>query len=65
MAAVILEVIPAGYTTCPKNIIYVFANTDENNIVSKNYCIAYHDDNMSFLTKWRSDIYPTDGNKVA
>ena len=53
MAAVILQLIPSFYTTFSKNSLFNSANTYEKYIVSKEYCIARHDDNKCFLTNCR------------
>ena len=44
MAAAMLQVIPSFYTTYPINSLFVSANTYEKDIVSKEYCIAGHND---------------------
>ena len=49
MAAVLLQVIPSFYTIFSKNSLLTSANTYEKFIVSKEYCIARHDDKMCFL----------------
>ena len=49
MAAVMLLVIPSFYTNYSKNSLFISANTYEKYIVSKEYCIAGHDDKMCFL----------------
>ena len=56
MAAVMLQVIPSFYTNCSKNSLFISANTYENFIVVKEYCIAHHDDKMCFLPKCRYHI---------
>ena len=48
MAAVMLQVIPSFYTSFSKNSLFIFANTYEKFIVSKEYSIARHDDKMCF-----------------
>ena len=48
-----LQVIPSFYINCSKNSLFVSANTYENYIVSKEYCIARHDDKMCFLPNCR------------
>ena len=53
MAAVMLQVIPSFYTNFSKNSLFIPANTYETYIVSKEYCIAGHDDKMCFLPKCR------------
>ena len=53
MAAVMLQVVPSFYTNYSKNSLFVSANTYENYIVSKEYCIAGHDDKMCFLPNCR------------
>ena len=56
MAAVMLQVIPSFYTNFSKNGLFVSANTYEKFIVSKEYCIARHDDKMCFLPNCRCHI---------
>ena len=56
MAAVMLQVIPSFYTNYSKNILFISANTYENYIVSKEYCIARQDDKMCFLPNCRYHI---------
>ena len=56
MAAVMLEVIPSFYTNYSKNSPFNSANTYENYIVSKEYCIARHGDKMCFLPNCRYHI---------
>ena len=56
MAAVVLQVIPSFYTIYSKNSLFISANTYEKNIVSKEYCIAGHDDKMCFLPNCRYHI---------
>ena len=56
MAAVMLQVISSFYTNYSKNSLFISANTYEKNIVSKEYCIAGHDDKMRFLPNCRHHI---------
>ena len=56
MAAVMLLVIPSFYRNYSKNSLFISANTYEKYIVSKEYCIARHDDKMCFRTNWRYHI---------
>ena len=58
MAAVMLQVIPSFYTNYSKNSLFISANTYEKFIVSKEYCIAGHDDKMCFLPNCRYNIIP-------
>ncbi len=44
------------YTTYSKNSLFISANTYEKFIVSKEYCIARHDDTMCFLPNCRYHI---------
>ena len=53
MAVVILKVIPSFYTNYSKNALCFSTNTKKKNIVSKKYCVARHDDKMSFLPNCR------------
>ena len=50
-ADVMLQVIPSFYTNYSKTSVFFSAQTYENYIVSKEYCIARHDDKMCFLPK--------------
>ena len=56
MAAVKLQVIPSFCTIYSKNRFFISANSYEKYIVSKEYCIARHDDIMCFLPKCRYHI---------
>ena len=56
MAAVILQVFLSFYTNYSKNSPFFSANTCEKYNVSKEYCIARHDDKMCFLPKCRYHI---------
>ena len=56
MAAVMLQVIPSFYTIYSKNSLFLSANTYEKYIVSKEHCIAGHDDKMCFLPNCRYHI---------
>ena len=51
-----LQVIPSFYTNYSKNSLFISANTYEKYIVSKEYCIARHDDKMCFLPNCRYHI---------
>ena len=53
MAAVMLQVIPSVHTNYSKHNLFISANTYEKYIVSKEYCIALHDDKMCFLPNCR------------
>ena len=56
MAAVMLQMIPSFYTIYSKNSFFISANTYEKIILSKEYCIARHDDKMCFLPNRRYHI---------
>ena len=56
MAAVMLQVIPSFNINYPKKSLFISANTYEKFIVSKEYCIARHDDKMCFLPNCRYHI---------
>ena len=56
MADVMLQAIPSFYRNYSKNSLFIFANTYEKYIVSKEYCIARHDDKMCFLYNCRYHI---------
>ena len=51
-----LQVITSFYTNYSKNSLLNSANTYEKDIVSKEYCIARHDDKMCFLPNCRYHI---------
>ena len=51
-----LQVIPSFYKNYSKNSFFVSANTYENYILSKDYCISRHDDKMCFLPNFRYHI---------
>ena len=53
MAAVMLQVIPSFHTNYSKNSLFISANTYEKYIMSKEYCIADHNDKMCFLPNCR------------
>ena len=53
MAAVMLQLIPSFYTNNSENSLFSSANTYEKFIVSKEYCIARHDEKMCFLPNCR------------
>ena len=46
-----------------KNSLFIFVNTYENYKVSRDYCIASHDDKMCFLPKCGHHIIITEVNK--
>ena len=50
-----LQLIPSFYTIYSKNSLFISANTYEK-FVSKDYCIARHDDKMCFLPNCRYHI---------
>ena len=56
MAVVMVQVIPSFYTTFSKDSHFNSANTYEKFIVSKEYCIARHDDKVCFLPNCRYHI---------
>ena len=51
-----LQVIPSFHTNCSKAASLLSANTYENYILSKEYCVAHHDDKMCFLPNCRYHI---------
>ena len=59
-----LQVIPSLYTIYSKNSLFISANTYEKNIVSKEYCIARHDDKLCFLPNCRYHIFLIGNIKV-
>ena len=58
MAAVMLQVIPSFYTKYSKSSRFISANSYEKYIVSKEYCIARHDDKICFLPSCRYHNIP-------
>ena len=56
MAAVMLQMIPSFHASYSKNSLFISANTYEKYIVSKEYCIAGHDDKTCFLPICRYHI---------
>ena len=56
MAADVLQVIPSFYAMFKKNSPFTSANTYENFIVSKEYCIAHHAADICFLPNCRCHI---------
>ena len=56
MTAVMLQVIPSGFTNHSKNSLLISANTYEKYIVSKKYCIARQDDKMCFIPSCRYHV---------
>ena len=56
MAAVMLQVIPSFYANYSKNSLFISVNTYENYIVSKEHCLASHDDKMFFLPNCRYHV---------
>ena len=56
MAAVMIQVILSFYTNSSENSLLIFANRYENNKLSKEHCIACHDDKMCFLSNCRYSI---------
>ena len=59
MTAVMLQVIPSFYTNYSKNSLFISANTYKKYIVSKEFCIAGHDDKMHILPNCRYHIILT------
>ena len=53
MAAVILQAITSFYTFYSKTSLFNSTNTHEKKIVSKEYCIARHDEKTCFLPQCR------------
>ena len=56
MAAVMLQVIPRFCRNYSKNSLFIPATSYQKNFVSKEYCIARHDDKMCFLPNCRYHI---------
>ena len=56
MAAVMLQVIPSFCSNYSQNSLFISANTYKKIIVSKEYCVARHDDKMCFLPNCRYHI---------
>ena len=55
MTAVMLQVIPSFYANYSKNSLFISADSYEKFVVSKENCIACHDDKMCFLPTCRYD----------
>ena len=55
-AAVMLQVLPSSQANYSKISLILSANTYEKFIVSKDYCIAHHDDKMCFLPTLRNHL---------
>ena len=51
-----LQVVPSFYTNYSESSLFNSANTYENYIVSKEHCIAGHDDKVCFLPNCRYHI---------
>ena len=51
-----LQVTPSFWTIYSKNSLFTSANSYEKYIVSKEYCIARHDDKICFLPNCRYHI---------
>ena len=49
MAAIMLQTIPSFYAKISEKSLFISATTFEKYIVSKDYCIAHHDDKTCFL----------------
>ena len=49
MAAVMLQVVQGFYTINWRNSLFISAKTCAKHIVSREYCIARHDDKICFL----------------
>ena len=56
MVAVMLQVTPSFQTVYSKNSLFLSANKYEGQILSKDYCIARHDDKMCFLSKCKYHV---------
>ena len=63
MAAVLLQVIPSFDTNYSKNSLFISANTYEKYNVSKEYCVACHDDKICFLPNCRYHNFLIGNNK--
>ena len=63
MAAVMLQVIPSIYSNYSQNSLFISADTYKEFIVSKEYCVARHDDKMCFLPNCRYHIILKGNNK--
>ena len=56
MVAIMLQAIPSFYTKLPEKNLLISANTYENYIVCKDYCIGHHDDKTYFLPSCKYHI---------
>ena len=50
MAAIMLQANPSFYAKLSEKSLFISANTYENFIVCKDYCIAHHNDQDVFST---------------
>ena len=46
MAAVMMQVVPSFYSVYSTKSVHICANTYEKYLVSKEYCVAQHEDSM-------------------
>ena len=56
MAAIMLQPIPRFYAIISEKSLFISANTYENYIVCKKYCIAHHNDKTCFLPACKNHI---------
>ena len=56
MAAIMLQTIPSSYTKLSEKSLYISADTYQNYIVCKDYCIAHHDGKTQFLPACKNHI---------
>ena len=56
MAAIMLQTKPTFYTKLSEKSLFISANTYEEYIVCKDYCIAHHDDKTCFLPSYKYQI---------
>ena len=56
MAAIMLQAKPSFYKKLSDKSLFISANTYENFIVCKDYCIAHHDDKTCFLPAFKYHI---------
>ena len=56
MAAIILQTVPSFYAKISEKSLFIYAKTNEKNIVCKDYCIAHHDDRTCSLPSCKNHI---------
>ena len=52
----IVRVIPRFYSLYSRKLLHVFTNTDEESLVSRDNCVAQHDDSMFIIASCKTYI---------